>query len=365
MSRFKLTMVLSLAVAALLGGGLVYAEHPAGTTLPIGTATFSDDMAMSDSITYTLEEVLAPHAGTAYEGWLVADNGKTMLSTGVMEVMEDGSVSHSYTASDGANLLAIYDRLVITAEPVGDADPQPTLPGVYHAVIPQESIQVTRSLVNGMPDDGTDSVVMQLQMKIDEALLHARQGGDAAAMGDLAAAKQHVQIAVDIIDGADGVLAHAANLNAAADASSASPDSEAIAAAAAQVAHNRENIEAWVGQAKDVAVNNVMTAQTLELARVYIGPGANTVISQLEAARNGFRGLDGAEQAYGNAQMLGTFTIIPGPLPEEPPVRPGLGLPSVGDTGVPTLVSMALFGSVLFLTLGAALMVRRRSRTIS
>ena len=164
---------------------MVYADNHDGTMVPIGTASFSDAEAMSDSISYTLEEVPAPPAGTAYEGWLVADNGKTMLSTGVMEIMEDGSVSHSYMAADGANLLALYDRLVITAEPVPDMDPLPTLPGVYHAAIPPDSIEITRGLVLGMPDEGVDSVVDQIKMKLDEALLHARLAGDSAGMADL------------------------------------------------------------------------------------------------------------------------------------------------------------------------------------
>lgn len=386
MSRIKLAIIFSLAMVAVLGSGLVYAqEAEEEVMLSIGTATFSDDQALSDSISYMLMDVPAPADGTAYEGWLVSNNGKTVLSTGVMDVEEDGSVSHSFSSPDGENLLALYDKLVITVEPVPDTDSDPSSEAAYSSFIPQGAMGHVRHLIVSFPEGEPQGIVASLQMQLDEALVHAQAARAEADKGNLSGAKNLMEQVINIIEGEDGanfgdidgdgqtsnpgdgvgVLGHASNLVHASYASAAAPGDEAIAAAAALVAKSGANVESWTTQARDVALNNVMNAATANLAGVFIGPGAMTVVSQLEAARNGFRNVDGAEQTYANAQMLATFTIVPGPLPEEPLVRPGLGLPGVGDTSVPMLAPMALLASLLFLSVGAALMVRRRSRSTS
>ena len=113
----------------------------------------------------------------------------------------------------------------------------------------------------------------------------------------------------------------------------------------------------------------------LQLAKIFLGPGSNTVISELETARNGFLDEDGvpieegAEQAYIHAQGMAAFTLVAGPPRSaefSAPIRPGLGLPSVGDATVRLLAPIALVASLLLLGFGGALVVRgRRSRSIS
>ncbi|MFP6652081.1 MAG: hypothetical protein VCA17_07655, partial [Dehalococcoidia bacterium] len=51
---------------------LISAGSPAGT----GTAVIWDDQSLSDSITTSMAGVTPPAEGTAYEGWLVSDDGE-------------------------------------------------------------------------------------------------------------------------------------------------------------------------------------------------------------------------------------------------------------------------------------------------
>jgi hypothetical protein len=63
--------------------------------------------------------------GTVYEGWLVDVNSGYKLSLGQL----NQASNMLFFAQDIVNPW-IYDVLVITAEPIGDTDPSPTLPPV-------------------------------------------------------------------------------------------------------------------------------------------------------------------------------------------------------------------------------------------
>ncbi|MCH7726038.1 MAG: hypothetical protein IH991_06090 [Planctomycetes bacterium] len=91
-----------------------------------------------------------------------------------------------------------------------------------------------------------------------------------------------------------GVLTHAANRKHGPFAATAAPEDPVVVAGAALVDAAGANAEAWTTQARDIALNDVLDASTVALAKIFLGPGANTVISHLETARDGFRDEEGA-----------------------------------------------------------------------
>jgi len=158
-----------------------------------------------------------------------------------------------------------------------------------------------------------------------------------------------------------------------------------------------DNVEAWANTARDIALTVIGTSN-LTLAKIFVGPGGNTVVSTLMAARTGFdtdgngvigsgAGEGGANQAYVEAQLMATYTLAPGapvapvaPEPTATPVPPtpipdptalpssaqptAPGLPGVGDASVPLMAQLALLAAIVLLGTGGIFMVRgRRSKT--
>ena len=398
MSRLKLSIVLTLALLLGLGSGLVQAQEAVPVLISegspsIGTAVIWDDLALSDAITFTLADVPAPAAGTAYEGWLISDNGSIKLSTGILMVATDGTVNHDFTSPDGENFVHLYDKVVITIEPVPDSDPGPSPDVAYSHAIPTVAITHIRHLLTNWPPGESKGILTNLKEQLDTAIFHANLAKQEADAGNVAGLRQHIEHVINIIEGEDGpnfgdldgngftqnpgdgvgVLTHAANRMHGPFAASAAPDDPVVVAEAAHVDAAGANAESRATSARDIALSSVLNADLL-LAKIFLGPGYRTVISELETARNGFLNgdEDGAEQAYLHGQEMATYTLAAGPPPaaevETPAaitIRPGLGLPSVGDPTVRLLAPIALVASFLLLGFGGALLVRsRRSRSI-
>jgi len=264
-------------------------------------------------------------------------------------------------------------------------------------------------LTNGPPGE-SKGILTNLKEQLDAAILHANLAKSEADAGNVAGLRQHIEHVINIIEGADGpnfgdldgngstqnsgdgvgVLTHAANRKHGSFAAAAAPDYPVVVSEAEHVDAAGANVESRAISARDIALGSVLNAD-LVLAKIFLGPGYRTVISELETARNGFLdgdGItieDGAEQAYLHGQEMATYTLVAGPPPvvevevevvvevvevvevEAPaPIRPGVGLPSVGDPTVRLLAPIALVASLLLLGFGGALLVRgRRSRSIS
>jgi hypothetical protein len=142
------------------------------------------------------------------------------------------------------------------------------------------------------------------------------------------------------------VLAHAGDRKHGTFAAGAAPDDVVVAAHAALVDVNGMNAEDWAIEARDVALKALGTTD-IALAKIYLGPGGGTVISTLGAARNGFdtdqdgtiesiAGEGGAEQAYREAQLMATYSLVPGAPPPPPtPTPTATPLPTATATPVP------------------------------
>ncbi len=101
-------------------------------TSPAGEAPFGGDVVgdyfirINDNDVRILAEINdPPSSGMVYEGWLVDPDSGYKLSTG--QFNEQNNML--FFAQEIVN-PSIYNVLVITAEPIGDTDPSPTLPPV-------------------------------------------------------------------------------------------------------------------------------------------------------------------------------------------------------------------------------------------
>ena len=423
MSRSK--FILLLALLTLLAVPVaVEAQTPtqpvltsAGSLAGTGTAVIWDDQSLSDSITTSMAGVTPPAEGTAYEGWLVSDDGEAEMSVGIMTVANDGSISHTFgSASEGytgENLIAGFNTFVITVESVPDDDPGASSNVAFGYSVPLDGIAHVRHLLSDWPSGSGVGIMTNLKAQLDIAINYAEL---AAASDTIEDVQNQMHLVVNVIEGAEGanydaslsdsgdgigVIAHAQDSKHGSLAATAVPDDTVIGEHALLVEASGANVENWANEARDIALTVIGTSN-LELAKIFVGPGGRTVVSTLIAARNGFdadgdgtvgsgASEGGANQAYVEAQLMATYTLAPGtpvqvvptPAPEptavptpapEPtavptPVPAALqptapGLPGVGDDSVPIVAQLALLAAVVLLGTGGIFMVRgRRSKT--
>ena len=408
MSRSKLILVSALLLLLAVPTAVVAQTPELTAQTPEGTAVVFDDKGLSDGIIFTMTGVTAPDVGKEYVSWLVSDDGSKKLNTGTMAVAADGSINHTFDSSStryaAENLIHLYNTAVITLEDEGFDGAEPVGPAVFNHVIPIPAMGHIRHLLTNWPPGAIKGILTNLQEQLDKAIQH----GNLSANSDtLDAVVQHAHHVVNIIEGEDGpnfdasfgnpgdgigVLAHAADRRHGPFAAAGAPDDVVINAHAVLVDVNGANAADWATQARDAALK-VIAANDLALAKIFLGPGGGTVISSLQAARDGFdanangaiesvAGEGGAKQAYREAQLMATYTLVPGappavatpeptavptPAPTATPVPPattlqppGLGLPSVGDKSVPVGVQVALMAAAVLLAAGGALMIRGR-----
>ena len=365
-------MALVLLVAVPVGTAVAQAFEGEGT------AVIWDDAALSDAITFTMTGVTSPAAGTAYEGWLVSDDGTVKLSTGIITVAADGSVDDTFDSSSegntGQNLIHNYDKVLITVEPVPDSDPGPSGVVAFSAQIPAATMAHIRHLLTDWPEGTGVGILTNLQTNLEGAIFHANLAKNSDTLDAKIPQTHHVINAIEGDGGANydiafgdlagdsiGVLRHAADRSHAGFAASTDVDDAALAAQAALVEASGANASAAAGLARDQALK-VLTSN-LSLANIFLGPGANTVLTLLDTALNGIEGGDGgAKQAYVDAQLMATYvleagaaTTVVAPPPE-----------TVGDPTIPLLAQIVLITSVIFLGAGGLLALKgRRSRAVA
>ena len=384
-----MTMPASLARAQEATPVLISEEAAAGTAV-----IWDSGAALNDSITYSMTDIPAPAAGTVYVGWLISDDGTVKLNTGgAMAVAVDGSIDHSYTSPDGDDLIAPYNKVAITAELEADADAAgPAGEVVYSHAVPLGAMVHIRHLLSSWPPIVENGILTDLKIQLNVAIDHANLAKDSTDLAGIAAHIEHVINAIEATGGPNygdvngdgvtqdvgdsvGVLAHAVDREHGPFAAGAAADDVVVVDGAALVDITGKNAEDWATLGRDIALT-VLDQTNITLAKLFLGPGANTVISALEAARDGYdtdgdgtiesiAGEGGADQAFVEAQRMATYTLRAGGFTAADSaapavVGPGIGLPSVGDSGVPGLAQAALIASLVLLSTGGLILVRRR-----
>ena len=335
----KLLITLGLIILMSLPIATAYADEQGYSGA--GTVVVSDGGAMSDKVTFSMSGVTRLESGMAYEGWMVNSGSDEKASTGVMTVLPDGSISHSWSDPDGANLLDIYDTVVITVEPVPDDDPAPSDVIAFSNTLPSDLLDSVRELVVG-----EQAVVPMLQAQISAAMGKIDDAQAADSTDVLHAATQE---AVDIIDAEDGIIALAARTEELGSDAYQAARQASVKDACECVMKSGENVQAWAIAAKEDAAA-VMSEDNLNTAKTLL----NIVNGKLIAAADGIDAseMGGASDAYTHAQKIATFTL---PAPTAP-----VAAPSVGGAYVPAAMQIMLFVALTLLIGGGALLYRER-----
>lgn len=315
-----------------------------------GTAVISDAGALSDRITYTLSGVTRLEAGMTYEGWLIDSGSDDKVSTGVMTVLPDGSLNHTWTSPDGTNLLALYDTVTITVEPVPDDDPAPSDVVAFSHTLPAQLLGPVRELVVAA-QDSDQGVVSSLQAQIEAAMNKLSEAQAADNVGDLRAA---IQDAVDIIDAEDGIIALSMRTTELGTVVYDAAVDAIIREACECVRNSGENIQGWVTAAKEDAAA-VLEEDDIATAKVLL----NVVRGKLTASADGIVATDlgGAVDAYVFSQKMATFQL---PAPADSAVT----APVVGDSYVPLAIQLMLVASIALLICGGGLLFRDARRRL-
>lgn len=170
-----------------------------------GSVSFRDSLAVADQLALKMNGVAPPPAGFAYEGWLIADDGVTEISTGVFEVGADGSVDYTWTSPAGENLIARYASFAITVEPVGDSDPAPTSQVVWRGGADPNILAAARRVFAANDGEPTtprniaygQGLLAQSQVAHD----HIFNAFNAAAIGAFGEMRTHAEHVINIIAG--------------------------------------------------------------------------------------------------------------------------------------------------------------------
>ena len=403
MSTSKLLILLAVALMVGVPAGTARAQTPETIQADAewegtGTAVISDGVHGADpirngTISYSMSGVTLPESDWAYEGWLVSNDGSVKLSTGIMAVSAEGTIHHHFTSADGEDLIHNYDKVVVTVEPVPDPDPDPSGVFAFSDQIPAAAMAHIRHLLTNWPPGADKGILTNLKDQLDVAVLHANL---ASSQDTIEGIRQHVEHVINAIEGKDGpnygdlngdgsvedfgdgigVLTHAADRKHGPFAAGEAADDEVIVAGAALVDSTGKNVEDWVTLARDIALNNIVNASpSVQLAKIWLGPGAGSIASSLEAARNGYdadndgtiesiAGEAGADQVYVEAQKMATYTLNLGALPASAgpaAIGPGIGLPSsVGDPVIPRLAHYGLIAALALLGTGGLLILGGR-----
>ena len=319
-----------------------------------------------------------------------------------------GTIPAGSSFYSGENLIHNFSKVVVTIEPVPDSNPGPSGVVAFSHVIPFGGITHIRHLLTNWPPGTDKGILTNLQGQLDKAILHANLSKRSATMEDVIKHAHHV---INIVEGEDrpnfdgsfgnpgdgiGVLNHAVDRKHAGFASKAVPDDDVMAFHAGRVDVAGTRAGELATEARDIALNSVLPAGSLVEAKIFLGPGAGTVLSALEAARSGSdgdgdgnitiesfqAGADqvGAAQAYMEAQLMATYTltrgapppakVVPTAVPTQAPVMQptavvpgGLGLPSVGGSAIGSFAPFALVSGLVLLGAGGLIFIRgRRSR---
>ena len=376
MSKFKFSALVALVLVVVVPAALAQAQV---RVLGTGTAVISDGASLGDTITYEMTGVTPPGTGFALEGWLVSDDGSVKLSTGVMAIGAEGEISHAYTSPGGDNLTHLYNKVLVTIEPVPDPDPAPNPVFAFSHEIPIGAMAHIRHLLTNWPPGEPKGILTNLQEQIQVAIVHTSLAMNSGTLDDVRLHTHHV---INILEGEGGpnfeasfgnpgdgvgVFAHAQDRKHAGFAAGEAPGDPVINAHAELVDSAGKNAEDWAVAARDGSLT-VLDQDSIDLAKILLNP----VLGNLNAAMDGIAatGEDGAKVAYREGQFMATYTLDLGGLPAEPMVveleeiGPCIMCPIVGDPTVPLLARVGLLAALVSLGAGALLVLRaRRSRT--
>lgn len=312
---------------------------------PAGTAAFRDNHARSDQIVLSVRLDSPPPANQALVAFLITLDGSAAQNLGALQLSGDGQGQLDFTAPDGENLAARFNRLVITQEPAGSSPARPAGQILFEGLLPAQAFQsLNQLLANGPGLPRQQGYVVGARLQTDELLRHAQFVADAQAAGDLAGVKRHAEHVFNLIAGSldprfgdlngdgrsqnpgdgFGLLPNGsqagyikATSDAALAAESAPDATDAIKAHSEHVRISAENMRGWATEARDLALR---LAQATDTAAIKDQAARLVTLSQWvqrgdDANGDGeiapVPGEGGGIVAYEHAQFMAGFGLFP------------------------------------------------------
>jgi len=146
-----------------------------------------------------VRDVPDPGANAAYAAWLIGPAGAAQLAGASFS---QGALSISFVDPQGRNLLALYDQFAVSVEP--NPDPAPDVPGtiLYVSQAPQEVLLEIRRLDDLSNEEPTaQGIVGGLRGEAETHDSHLGFALSAVDGGNLAAAKQHLEHTINVLEG--------------------------------------------------------------------------------------------------------------------------------------------------------------------
>jgi hypothetical protein len=130
---------------------------------------FKNGSAIADQAEIIAQAFPLPPAGTQYEAWLIG--GENRQSLGVIILDGKGNGGLNYADSNGANLIALYDRVEVSVEGISDKDPLVSSKVAYGFTLPNQGLIHVRYLLVSSPNTPDQrSLIMGLDTNIQ--LIH-------------------------------------------------------------------------------------------------------------------------------------------------------------------------------------------------
>jgi len=311
---------------------------------PSGTAAFRDAQGRSDQIVINLRADALP-AGEALYAFLTTLDGSATQALGALALDASGGATGSFTAPDGSNLAARFNRFVISREPAGSNPGKPSNQLVFEGVLPGQAFgSLNQLLANGAGLPTQQGYATGIRLQTDELVRHAKFIADAQAVGDLAGVKRHAEHVYNLIAGSldpkfgdlngdgrsqnpgdgFGLLQNgtqAGYLRAAGEAATAAKNAtdatDAIKTHAEHVLICTENMQEWAIEARDLALQ---LTQGGDVAAAKRPSDRLTTLSQWiqrgdDANGDGeiapIPGEGGGLVAYEHAQFMAGFGLFP------------------------------------------------------
>lgn len=342
------TVVVTTAPATVASTTTAAATQAAATQAePAGMVNFRDDLQLTDQLVLIFTSLAAPPTGMVYFGWLQNTADGSTLKLGQIIPGANGAVNLRVSAPDKGNLLATYDKLLVTHETI---DPTPSAPSsmvAYSGQLPGPSLIHIRHLLVSFPaTPGKIGLEVGLRNQTTILRRHSEFMVDALKANDLATVKLHAEHLVNLIEGSkgpdygdlnkDGQVTNPGDgygllkngdqlgyLNGSKEHANLAAQAEGATAAiklhAGHVGITVDNATGWVSTVRDrslavLKVNNIKAAEPLVQE---ISTLSNQILNGVDVNGDGLilpiPGSGGVITSYQHAQLMGSIPLtVPG-----------------------------------------------------
>jgi hypothetical protein len=374
-----------------------------------GTLAFGDGQGRSDQVRLEVQG-LTPEPGATITGWLTSASGEA-VRLGELKPDASGKAALTYTDREKRNLIALFDRALVTAESTNDGAAPAGKELLRDEASPGAMVHVRHLLARFDTTPGNTALATGLLAQATLAAERAAAAKRAAEANDLAGVRSQLEQVVNLIEGDRG--ANAGDLNgderrdnpgdgfgllnyAAASAEhaqlamDAAPRDETVKVHGGHVIASAKNATDWLAEARTLALP-VFRAPNAVAARGSVDR-INDLLTAVLAGRDANRdgridpvpGEGGARTAYDHAQLMATLeptaaqaVAAPAATPAPPAAAAAAAVASAEPQAAPPaivasdddsgsrLVIMAIVGAVAVvgaLGLGAWLLTASRDR---